>query len=115
MMSRVAWRIGAASGTVAAVDAVAVRVRALGTPAAVALLAVALLAGVEIAHAQCDPTTMTEGQKERLALRTRDEIVDLEEVKRKIEVEHHGSPGSPGWRDPCNAGAGRRALRCRRL
>ena len=71
------------------VDAVAVRVRVLGAPAAVALLAVALLAGVETARAQCDPTTMTEGQKERLALRTRDEIVDLEEVKRKIEVEHH--------------------------
>jgi hypothetical protein len=71
------------------VDAVAVRVRALGTPAAVALLAVALLAVAETARAQCDPTTMTEGQKERLALRTRDEIVDLEEVKRKIEVEHH--------------------------
>jgi len=57
--------------------------------AGTALAILALLAGAETVRAQCDPTTMTEGEKVRLAMRTRDEMVELDEIKRKIEVEHH--------------------------
>ena len=77
------------------VDGLAVRVRALGVPV-VAFFAAVLLAVAETARAQCDPMTMTEAEKVELTMRVRAEIVDLEEIKRKIEVEHHVLLLSPG-------------------
>ena len=60
-----------------------------GALAGTALAALALLAGAAPARAQCDPTTMTEGEKVRMTLQTNDEIKDLEEIKDKIEKQHH--------------------------
>lgn len=51
------------------------------------ILAVAILASPAPARAQCNP--QTEGEAIQLALRMRDQILELEAVKRQIEVERH--------------------------
>jgi hypothetical protein len=57
---------------------------------AVTTLAIlSLLAGAAFAHAQCDPTTMTEGGKVGRTLGLNREIVELETIRDKIEKEHH--------------------------
>jgi hypothetical protein len=59
-----------------------------GALAGTALAILALLAGAETVRAQCDPTTMTEGEKVGLTLVVNERIQDLEAIKRQIEVEH---------------------------